>query len=163
MSKSLPACGIYRTLTAIESVPAGRLVYFHNHGDPGPGVYLPERWVANRAVFSERGQTAPAGFDPQKALRPLPQEGFYRVIKEFHCCAKLCTKFTADTLVQLGYNGSGQAIVFTPELNSAGIGVPERGSAVDDDMLGNLAHLQIREAQKAQGQIAPFPRGVIMH
>ena len=55
MSQKLPPCGIYRTLAQVGDVPAGRLVYFHNHGDPGPGVYLPERWSANRAHFQARG------------------------------------------------------------------------------------------------------------
>ena len=46
----LPPCGIYRTDLALgDEVPAGRLVYFHDHGDPGPGIYLPRDWVANRA------------------------------------------------------------------------------------------------------------------
>lgn len=37
-------CGLYRTTRPIpDAVPAGVLVYYHNHGDPGPGVYLPDR------------------------------------------------------------------------------------------------------------------------
>ena len=33
---SLPPCGLYRTRRALgTSIPEGRLVYFHNHGDPG--------------------------------------------------------------------------------------------------------------------------------
>ena len=35
------------------------MVYFHNHGNPGPGVYLPESWEHNRAKFSPQGITLP--------------------------------------------------------------------------------------------------------
>jgi hypothetical protein len=47
----LPPCGVYRTKTAVAGIEAGRLVYFHNHGDPGPGLYPPESWAQNRAKF----------------------------------------------------------------------------------------------------------------
>ena len=50
----LPPCGLYRTTAAIGSIEAGRLVYFHNHADPGPGMYLPARWTRNRATFPSR-------------------------------------------------------------------------------------------------------------
>ena len=40
-SPALPACGLYRTLLPIGDLEAGRLVYFHNHGNPGAGVYFP--------------------------------------------------------------------------------------------------------------------------
>jgi hypothetical protein len=53
-------CGIYRTTVPIAAaVPAGVLVYYHNHGEPGPGVYLPRDWRNNRAVFHEGGTTVP--------------------------------------------------------------------------------------------------------
>ena len=84
----LPPCGVYRTVKPIGNVPAGRFVYFHNHGDPGPGVYLPQSWSHNRAKWAQNGTTVPADFDP-KALAPLPAEGFYRVTAEFHCCKTL--------------------------------------------------------------------------
>src|SRR5689334_5257055 len=128
----LPPCGIYRTTKAIGGVEAGRFVYFHNHGNPGPGLYFPETWAHNRAKFSENGQTVPADFDP-KSLEPLLAEGFYRVTSGFYCCAKQCAKFEPDALVQLGYNGSGKALVFVPELGATGMHIPERGSLVDDN------------------------------
>jgi hypothetical protein len=84
-------------------VPEGRLVYFHNHGDPGPGVYLPKEWRYNRAQFQGKGQTID---DPGlvRHLQPLPPEGFYRVTESFHCCEKQCRLFEQDALLQLGYN-----------------------------------------------------------
>ena len=57
---ALPPCGLYRTTRALDHVPAGRLVFFHNHGDPGPGIYLPSGWVLNRARWHERGHTIPS-------------------------------------------------------------------------------------------------------
>jgi hypothetical protein len=55
----LPPCGLYRTVKPVAGIDAGRLVYFHNHGNPGPGLYPPDGWNANRARFSENGATVP--------------------------------------------------------------------------------------------------------
>ena len=146
MSKELPPCGLYRTTAAFSGVEAGRLVYFHNHGDPGPGVYYPEKWHQNTAQFSQRGTTCPPEFDANASLKALPIEGFYRVLNEFHCCEKQCTKFERDVFVQLGYNGSGAPILFMPELTNAGIKIPEKGTIIDE---GNLAKIELlRVAQK---------------
>ena len=157
----LPPCGLYRTTIAIAGIDAGRLVYFHNHGNPGPGLYLPEGWSQNRARFSANGTTVPADLDA-KALRPLPAEGFYRVTAEFHCCPKQCTKFEPAAFVQLGYNGAGRALVFMPELTPHGITLPERGTLVDDDVLANLDPLRLVETS-ATGPEIVLPRGIVIH
>jgi hypothetical protein len=157
----LPPCGIYRTRKAIKSIEAGRLVYFHNHGDPGPGVYLPEGWSNNRARFSANGTTVPDDFDP-KSLQALKTEGLYRVNAMFYCCSKKCTKFEPDTLVQLGYNGNAQALVFLPELSPRGVNLPERGSIVDDAELKNLTALKVVQSKDQQPEIS-MPRGLIVH
>src|SRR5206468_1595524 len=78
----LPPCGLYRTTMQIGGIEAGRLVYFHDHGNPGPGLYLPDSWKSNRAHFSSDGMTAPTDLDP-RALQALPAEGFYRVTAAF--------------------------------------------------------------------------------
>lgn len=164
----LPPCGLYRTTAEIAGVPAGRLIYFHNHGDPGPGMYLPDRWNHNRAHFAARGTTAPADFDGA-GLHPLPREGFYRVGSPFHCCAKQCVKFEPDAMVQLGYNGAGQAILFQPELRSGALTIPDRGSLVDDAVLAQLVALTVREVEggttgaTGAGGLGPFPRGIVIH
>ncbi len=164
---ALPPCGVYRTKTAVAGIEAGRLVYFHNHGDPGPGLYPPESWAQNRAKFSERGQTVPADFDP-KALEPLPPEGFYRVTKDFFCCEKKCAKFETDMFVQLGFNGAGRALVFVPQLGGAGLALPDRGSIVDDNVLENLVPLKISQNGGEQKSGEPeinisLPRGFNIH
>lgn len=160
----LPPCGVYKTVKPIGSVEAGRLVYFHNHGDPGPGVYLPQKWQHNRAVWSASGQTVPPDFDP-KSLKAVPVEGFYRVTREFHCCEKKCTKFEPDTFVQLGYDGAARAIVFLPEMTPTGMNIPERGTVVDDQQLGNLALLRValREGGAGPKMDLSLPRGFVVH
>lgn len=160
MSAELPPCGIYRTVKPIGSVEAGRLVYFHNHGNPGPGVYFPERWQHNRAQFAANGMTVPDGFDPA-SLHALPVEGFYRVTASFFCCEKKCAKFEPDAFVQLGYNGNGKAILFVPELAASGLAIPERGSLVDDASFANLSLLKVPE-REARNDLS-LPRGMIVH
>lgn len=146
--KKLPDCGIYKTVKQIGPVEAGRFVYFHNHGNPGPGVYLPAKWHQNRCTFNENGTTVPPEFDGSE-LQPLPLEGFYRVTSEFHCCEKQCTKFETDVFVQLGYNGSAHPILFTPELTANGIKIPERGSVIDEVNFAKLTLLRIAEREGA--------------
>lgn len=164
-ASQLPPCGLYRTVRAIGEIPAERLVYFHNHGNPGAGVYFPERWVGNRAVFASRGSTLPDGWDTG-ALHPLPAEGFYRVTGEFHCCAKQCVKFTPDQFVQLGYNGAGRALLFQPELGDASIAIPERGILIDEAAFASLAQLKVVERKPDPNDPNPslkLPRGIIVH
>ena len=146
----LPPCGIYRTALAIaDQVPAGRFVYFHRHGDPGPGVYLPSGWSNNRARFHDRGHTIPS---PEWAasLVPLRAEGLYRVREPFTCCARQCRSYPAELLVQLGYDGGARALLFVPQWTDAGLAIPELDVAVDDDRLGLLAPLVVEHAATAQ-------------
>lgn len=138
----LPPCGLYRTRSPIGSIPAGQLVFFHNHGDPGPGLYLPSGWKHNRVELQNRGQTLE---DPEllRHLEPLPPEGLYRVLEAFHCCAQKCRQFEPDALVELGYNGQGQAIVFLPELVDGMFAIPTTGTAIDHDCLQKLKQLRV--------------------
>jgi len=139
-------------------VAPGHLVYFHNHGDPGPGLYFPERWTANRAHFSPNGTTLPIVFDPSALVAP-PAEGFYRVATAFFCCEKRCVRFEPEAFVQLGYNGAGRALLFVPELASGAITVPERGTPINDAALANLVALQVSERREALS----LPRGILVH
>ncbi len=144
---ALPPCGIYRTTTPLEGhVPAGRLVFFHNHGDPGPGVYLPSGWTLNRARWHDSGHTIPS---PEWAstLVALPAEGLYRVRESFVCCAKRCRTYEPDLLVQLGYNGDAEPLLFLPEWTESGLAIPEMGVPIDVERLGCLAALHVVEAE----------------
>lgn len=140
----LPPCGLYRTTRDLaDDVPAGRLVYFHNHGDPGPGVYLPSGWSSNRAQWSETGHVVP--LDWATSLEPLRDEGLYRVCESFACCERLCRTYEVDLLVQLGYDVDGRPLLFVPEWTDAGLAIPELGLAIDEDRLRCLAPLTVAE------------------
>jgi hypothetical protein len=149
----LPPCGLYRTAAPIGSVPAGRLVYFHNHGQPGPGVYLPEGWSHNRARFRKEGITLP---DPgaASALEPVAPEGLYRVKEPFTCCEKGCRTFGAGLLVQLGYDGSARPILFVPEWTERGLAFPQLGQGTDAARVAHLERLEVAVAKAAGGDAA---------
>ena len=146
----LPPCGLYRTTGSIGVVEAGRLVYFHNHGDPGPGVYVPSEWRYNRALFTAKGQAIE---DPGlvRFLLPLPREGFYRVLNPFHCCEKKCRLFEQDVLLQLGYSGDGEPILFAPELVDYMFAIPAKGWKTTLETLGNLSLLRVPETKRDAG------------
>jgi hypothetical protein len=139
---ALPPCGIYRTTQQLGEIPAGKLVYFHNHGEPSAGIYLPSRWAQNRASFDTRGTPIPGPWWAA-TLDPLAYEGFYRVREAFHCCDKRCVEFAPEQLVQLGYNAEAEPIVFVPELRNEQFAIPERGMLIDRSRIGKLAPLKV--------------------
>lgn len=142
----LPPCGLYRTTTPLgEHVPAGRLVFFHNHGDPGPGVYLPTAWSGNRAQWQTRGHTIPSAAWAA-SLEPLPGEGLYRVVTPFTCCPNACRTYEQDLLVQLGYNADAEPLLFVPEWTAGALAIPELGMRIDEDRLARLAALKVAES-----------------
>jgi len=133
---------LYRTTRPIGTVDEGRLVYFHNHGSPGPGLYLPKEWRYNRAQFEEKGHMLD---DPGwvQFLEPLPPEGFYRVTEPFHCCEKQCRLFEQDALLQLGYNADADPILFIPELVDSMFAIPAKGWKTTLEMLGKMQGLRV--------------------
>ncbi len=142
----MPPCGLYRTTREIAGIPADRLVYFHNHGDPGPGLYLPEAWEGNCARFSQQGHTLPKHEDAA-GLERVPDEGFYRVRAPFFCCDKRCQEFSVEMLVQLGYDGEATPIVFIPEIVNGVLALPDEGVAIDRGTLSNLVKLRVSVAR----------------
>lgn len=151
---ALPPCGLYRTTEPVAGVPAGRLVYFHNHGDPGAGVYLPSGWSLNRASWHAQGHTLPSP-EAARGLAPLPAEGLYAVKEPFFCCEKQCVRFEAHQLVQLGYDGEATPLLFVPEFSPRGLGFPERGTRLEPAALARLQPLRV-----AHGAEAPVDRFV---
>jgi len=138
---SLP-CGLYRITQPLDQrLKAPVLVYFHNHGEPGPGIYPAITWSKNKATFAAQGFTVDAAFT--RTMIPLPPEGFYRVRESFTCCEKNCKTFEPEMLVQLGYDGSGQGILFVPTWSTGGLEFPERGTRLSDDRLVRLAPLRV--------------------
>ena len=87
------------------------------------------------------------------ALTPLAPEGFYRVEATFHCCDKECRRFEEHMLVQLGYNGSAEPILFVPELLDKGLGIPTRGFRIDDDRLGRITPLKVAVNRSEAGTV----------
>ena len=138
----LPNCGIYRTSRAIGDIPAEKLVYFHNHGDPGPGLYLPQKWVNNQAQFHERGSTLKDELLAD-SLEPLMPEGLYRVDHTFYCCKNNCVHFHVNQLVQLGYNDKAIPLLFFPFWENSELQFPTTGTRVDPENLQNLVLLTI--------------------
>ena len=155
---SHPPCGLYRTTVALEGVPPGRLVYFHNHGNPGAGIYLPERWQTNRAQWHGHGHTVP-GPEWSETLEPLPAEGLSRVKESFFCCEKKCREYTGEMLVQLGYNAEAEAILFVPQWSGGALGFPERGTRIEK---GNLPRLALLSVAQAPAEPTALPGG-LMH
>jgi hypothetical protein len=143
---------LYRTTAPIGAIPAGRLVYFHNHGEPGPGLYLPAGWQRNRMQLQERG-TLLSSPEDVRWLEPLPPEGFYRVSEAFHCCAQRCRLFEVDLLVQLGYDAAAEAILFVPELVDGMLAVPERGSRIERSHFVRLKALKVAAGGHDPGQV----------
>lgn len=143
---SRPSCGLYRTTIQIGPVQAGRLVYFHNHGNPGPGIYLPTSWRANRAVFAREGTVLD---DPGLAdtLEPLSAEGFYRVNEAFTCCPKNCRTYVPGLLVQLGYDGAAAPILFVPQWDEDGLAIPTQGHRLTEAQIARLEPLKVEVAR----------------
>jgi len=117
-------------------------VYFHNHGDPGAGLYLPSGFAGNRVRLQERGTLLPSPEDV-RWLEPLPPEGFYRVTEKFFCCEQRCRAFDPDLLVQLGYNVAGEAIVFVPEIVDGMLAIPEQGNRIEHANFARLKLLKV--------------------
>jgi hypothetical protein len=137
-----PPCGLYRTSRAVENVPSGRLVYFHDHGEPGPGMYLPSGWHQNKARFHGRGQLLTPE-QAQTSLEPLLAEGFYCVVEAFHCCDKQCRGFEPGELIQLGYDAQATPILFSPQWQETGLELPASGLKADPGTLTRLSPLRV--------------------
>lgn len=128
----LPECGLYRTGPGLPgkeaAIGAGALVYFHNHSKQGPPIVLrPVENVHNRWVFDERGYLVQGdgaeGF--LAGLMRLPREGFYSVKAPIALVGE--EVLAARSLVQVGYNRSGQAILFPARFQGNGLWFSDKG------------------------------------
>jgi len=146
-----PNCGLYKTTKAFQNIEAGRLVYFHNHGNPGAGVYLPKSWANNVATFHEQGTTLEDESYSNTLIALLP-EGLYVVERAFTCCDKNCRTYEKDALVQLGYNGEAAAILFVPTLGASGMKIPTQGTKIDASNFQNLRGLKVARDKLEAGK-----------
>src|SRR5690242_10698146 len=111
----LPDCGLYRTTKALpgheERIPAGSLVYFHNHGEnngPLPTVIPPDHNVHNRWHF--HGPPIEfRGLSWAESLERVNPEGFYTLRKDLTFDGG---KWPKGSLVQLGYTKNADPILF---------------------------------------------------
>lgn len=109
----LPDCGLYRTTKPLpgheEQVPAGILVYFHNHSDSGlPVVLTPDHNVLNRWHF--HGPPIEfRGLQWASTLQKMPEEGFFTLKKDLSFDGG---SWPRNALVQLGYTRAGEPILF---------------------------------------------------
>ena len=107
--KLLPDCGLFRTTKPLPEheaeVPAGVLVYFHNHSDSGlPVVIVPDHNVHNRWHFHGAGIPF-RGLSWADSLVQLPAEGFYMLRKALTFDGG---EWPKAALVQLGYTQVGR-------------------------------------------------------
>ena len=149
---SLPPCGIYRTGAALngkeEQVPAGRLVMFHNHSEQGPPlVLLPQSNTANKWTFHTHGFLVEDDEFVERMI-PLMPEGYYILKEHIHVTEQ---EIIPDrTLVQLGYNGKGEGILFPGRFEGNNIAFPEKGYGFkNDSIFDNLEQAGFR-VPKAQ-------------
>jgi hypothetical protein len=110
----LPDCGLYRTTKPLsgneERVPAGTLVYFHNHSDSGlPQVLAPDHNVLNRWHFHGPGIEF-RGLSWAQTLERVPDEGFYVLKREIQLDGS--NRWLKNAIVQLGYTRQAEPILF---------------------------------------------------
>ena len=137
-----PPCGLYRTTAALGDVPAGRLVSFHNHGDRGPGIFLPTGWIHHRAQFGNVGVAVPS-MGWSRTLDPLAPEGVYRVREPFYCCERRCRLFERDLLVQLAYTPEASPVVLPFAARDGALVLPEQGNLVERAIIARLSPVQV--------------------
>ena len=141
-------CGLYRAPRALpgneDKVPAGTLVYFHNHSDSGlPVVVVPEHNVNNRWHFHGAGIPF-RGLSWADSLTKLPAEGFYMLRKSL---AFDGGEWPKGALVQLGYTKTGDPILFIGQVRAQlaenDLFFSDRGVSLTREQLAMLEPLQI--------------------
>jgi hypothetical protein len=130
----LKSCGLYRTTMALagkeELVPAGRLVYFHNHSEQGSSIVLmPASNDDNKWSFHTRGYLV-GDKEFEDSLAPLPREGFYVLRANLTMGEGMMPE---RSLVQLGYNPKGEAILFPGQRKGNSISFPKKGAGFKSD------------------------------
>jgi hypothetical protein len=110
-------CGLYRATKALpgneDKVPAGTLVYFHNHSannGPLPSVIPPDHNIHNRWHFHAEGSIenirSPSWVE---SLEKMPDQTFYTLRRELPFDGGSWPK---GAIVQLGYNRTAEPILF---------------------------------------------------
>jgi hypothetical protein len=152
----LPNCGLFRTTKPLPEheaeIPAGVLVYFHNHSDSGlPVVIVPDHNIMNRWHFHGAGIPF-RGLSWADTLVKLPAEGFYMLRKALDFEGGSWPK---ATLVQLGYTKTGDPILFIGQqratMEENDLFFSERGVGITREQLAILEPLNVFVEPTAPG------------
>ena len=139
---------MYRTTKALPEheteVPAGCMVYFHNHSDAGlPVVTVPDHNVMNRWHFHGAGIPF-RGLSWADSLVKLPNEGFYMLRKALEFQGGSWPK---GTLLQLGYTKVGDPILFIgqvrAQMDENDLFFSDRGVGITREQLSVLEPLNV--------------------
>ena len=140
-------CGLYRASKALpgneDKVPAGTLVYFHNHSSnngPLPSVIPPDHNVHNRWHFHAEGAIdnirSPSWVD---SLEKMPDQGFYTLRKELTFDGGSWPK---GSIVQLGYTRVAEPILFIARVRATlaenDLYFSDKGVGIKRDQLAHL-------------------------
>lgn len=156
----LPECGLYRTTKALpgneEQIPAGTLVYFHNHSDAGlPQVVSADHNIMNRWHFHGPGVTFRALSWCDSLVR-MPNEGFYSLRRELKFDGGSWPK---GTLVQLGYTKNADAILFIAQVRAQlaenDLFFSDRGVGIQREQLSALEPLTVLSEAADEGDHGP--------
>ncbi|GMV12971.1 MAG: hypothetical protein HS104_08410 [Polyangiaceae bacterium] len=153
----LPDPGLYRTTQPYpgheEAFPAGVLVYLGQPQNGGvkfvvrPGQNRNNRWFWGDPTTPLRSPTW------AKTLKALPSEGYYTLPESLDLEGG--GRWLKNAIVQLGYNESGQGIIFVAEQREGAeenaLFFSDRGILVDDSMLGRLIWAPILPVQASSG------------
>lgn len=156
----LPPCGLYRTTKPLPEheteIPAGILIYFHNHSDAGlPVAIAPDHNIMNRWHFHGSGIPF-RGVAWADSLVRLPQEGFYTLRKGLEFDGGSWPK---ATLVQLGYTRNGDPILFIAQLR----GVVEENDLFFSDRGVGIAREQLALLEPVNVYVEPQEHGTGQH
>jgi hypothetical protein len=123
-----------------SAFPAGVLVYIGQPSNGGvkfvvrPGQNRKNRWFWGEPTTPLRSPTW------ARTLKQLPSEGFYTLPQtlEFEGGGK----WLQNAVVQLGYNGEGQGIIFVGEHHESDeqnvLRFSDKGMRIDDSLLSRL-------------------------
>lgn len=144
----LPDCGLYRTTKPLPGnegqVPAGVLVYFHNHSDSGlPVVIVPDHNIHNRWHF--HGPPIEfRGLSWANTLQKVPPEGFFVLKKEISFEGG---SWPRNALVQLGYTRNAEPILFLARvrsnLNENDLWFSDKGLKIKPEQLSLLDQVSV--------------------
>lgn len=140
----LPDPGLYRTTEPYPGheaeFPVGVLVYLGQPSNGGVKFVVRPRENRNNRWFWGDPTTPLRSPTWARTLRQLPAEGFYILPQDL--TFEGGGRWLKNAIVQLGYNGSGQAILFVAEQREGdpvnALYFSDRGMSIDDELLARI-------------------------